>query len=51
MKPTSNIKLISSLFAAIVLSTQITACVPVIAGCAAAGGEMSADFRTFCVFV
>lgn len=51
MKPTSNIKLLSSLFAAVVLSTQITACVPVIAGGAAAGGAMAADRRTSGVYV
>lgn len=51
MKPTSNIRLLSSLFAAVVLSTQITACVPVIAGGAAAGGAMAADRRTSGVYV
>lgn len=51
MKLTSNIKLISSLFAALVLSSQITACVPVIAGGAAAGGAMAADRRTSGVYV
>lgn len=51
MKPTFNIKLLSSLFAALVLSTQITACVPVIAGGAAAGGAMAADRRTSGVYV
>lgn len=51
MKPTLNIKLLSSLFAAVALSTQITACVPVIAGGAAAGGAMAADRRTSGVYV
>lgn len=51
MKLTSNIKLLSSLFTAVVLSTQITACVPVIAGGAAAGGAMAADRRTSGVYV
>ncbi len=51
MKLTPTIKLASKLFAAIALSTQITACLPVVVGGAAAGGAMAADRRTSGVYV
>lgn len=51
MKLNSNIKLVSQLLAAIVLSTQITACLPVVVGGAAASGAMAADRRTSGVYV
>ena len=51
MKLTPSIKLASSLFAALVLSSQLTACLPVVVGGAAAGGAMAADRRTSGVYV
>lgn len=45
LKPTFN------LFAAIVLASQISACVPVVVGGAAAGGAIAADRRTTGVYV
>lgn len=44
-------KLSLKLFAAIALASQITACVPVIVGGAAAGGVMAADRRTSGTYV
>lgn len=51
MKLTSTIKLASQFFAALVLSSQLTACLPVVVGGAAAGGAMAADRRTSGVYV
>ena len=51
MKFTPTIKLASNLFAALVLSSQLTACLPVVVGGAAAGGAMAADRRTSGVYV
>ena len=51
MKFTPTIKLTSKLFAALLLTTQITACLPVVVGGAAAGGAMAADRRTSGVYV
>lgn len=51
MKLTPIIKLASNLFAALILSTQLTACLPVVVGGAAAGGAMAADRRTSGVYV
>lgn len=46
-----NMKLTTQLLAALALASQITACVPVVVGGAAAGGTMAADRRTSGVFV
>jgi osmotically-inducible protein OsmY len=46
-----NMKLTTQLLAALALASQITACVPVVVGGAAAGGAMAADRRTSGVFV
>lgn len=46
-----NLKLTAQLLAAAALASQITACVPVVVGGAAAGGAMAADRRTSGVFV
>jgi osmotically-inducible protein OsmY len=46
-----NMKLTFKLLAALALASQITACVPVIVGGAAAGGVMAADRRTSGVYV
>jgi len=46
-----NMKLSFKLLAALALASQITACVPVIVGGAAAGGAMAADRRTSGVYV
>ncbi len=46
-----NIKLACKLLTAITLATQITACLPVVVGGAAAGGAMAADRRTTGVYV
>lgn len=46
-----NIKLTYKLLAAIALTTQITACLPVVVGGAAAGGAIAADRRTTGVYV
>lgn len=51
MKLTPTIKLASQLLVALALSTQITACLPVVVGGAAAGGAMAADRRTSGVYV
>lgn len=51
MKLNPNMQLASQLFVALLLSTQITACVPVVVGGAAAGGAMAADRRTSGVYV
>lgn len=51
MKLTPTIKLASQLLLALALSTQITACLPVVVGGAAAGGAMAADRRTSGVYV
>lgn len=44
-------KLTTQLLAALALASQITACVPVVVGGAAAGGAIAADRRTSGVFV
>lgn len=44
-------KLTAQLLAAMALASQITACVPVVVGGAAAGGAMAADRRTSGVYV
>ena len=44
-------KLFSATFLAAALSTQLTACIPVIIGGAAAGGAMAADRRTSGIYV
>ena len=46
-----NLNLILNLFAAFALASQITACVPVVVGGAAAGGAIAADRRTTGVYV
>ncbi len=46
-----NIKLACKLLTAVALATQITACLPVVVGGAAAGGAMAADRRTTGVYV
>jgi osmotically-inducible protein OsmY len=46
-----NMKLTAQLLAAMALASQITACVPVVVGGAAAGGAMAADRRTSGVYV
>lgn len=46
-----NMKLTARLLAAAALASQITACVPVVVGGAAAGGAIAADRRTSGVFV
>lgn len=51
MKLSPTIKLASQLLVALALSTQITACLPVVVGGAAAGGAMAADRRTSGVYV
>lgn len=51
MKFNLNIKLACQLIAALVLATQISACVPVVLGGAAAGGAIAADRRTSGVYV
>src|SRR3954463_2455270 len=51
MKFNPNIKLAGQLIAALVLATQISACVPVVLGGAAAGGAIAADRRTSGVYV
>lgn len=44
-------KLSLKIIAALVLSTQISACVPVVVGGAAAGGAMAADRRTSGIYI
>lgn len=51
MKFNPNIKLAGQLITALVLATQISACVPVVLGGAAAGGAIAADRRTSGVYV
>ena len=46
LMPVLNMSLTFKLLAAIALATQISACVPVVVGGAAAGGAMAADRRT-----
>lgn len=46
-----NLKLTCKLLAAVALTTQITACLPVVVGGAAAGGAMAADRRTTGVYI
>ena len=51
LMPVINLSLTFKLLAAIALATQISACVPVVVGGAAAGGAMAADRRTTGVYV
>lgn len=46
-----NMKLTFNLLGAVVLASQITACVPVVVGGAAASGAMAADRRTSGIYV
>lgn len=51
LMPVMNMSLTFKLLATIALATQISACVPVVIGGAAAGGAMAADRRTTGVYV
>lgn len=48
---TFNLSTTSKLLAAIILSSQLAACVPVIAGGAVAGGVMASDRRTSGIYI